>query len=98
MNDTNINRLTRRCAAWNESQKTDHTLETYDEERKSEYLRLVWWDLGWEACECKISEIAAQFRKEADDLRLIGGARALGAVIAYDDMANKLEAMFPPEP
>lgn len=89
-------RLVRRCAMWNAKQGTDHTPETYDEERNSEYLRLVWWDAGWEACEEQIRALAEKFHREADDLKLHSGQRAFGASIAYEDMAAALESMFPP--
>jgi len=52
-----LDRLVRRCAAWNKLQGTDHTPETYDEERKTEYLRLVWWDKGWEQSEIENAEL-----------------------------------------
>jgi len=89
-----LHRFVRRCADYNTLHATDYTPETYDEARTRE-PRIVAWDEGWEACETKLRAISAQFRKEADDLATFEQPRIKGAVIAYRDMADKLDAMFP---
>jgi len=97
MND-NLQRLPRRCAAWNETKGSNLTPEEHDYRRNTEYLKLAQWDAGWEACETRLRSVAAQFRKEADDLAGFEQPRVQGAVVAYRDMADKLDAMFPPDP
>jgi hypothetical protein len=89
-----LHRFVRRCADYNALHTTDYTPETYDEARTRE-PRLIAWDEGWEACEMKLRAISAQFRKEADNLATYEMPRAKGAAIAYRDMADKLDAMFP---
>ena len=88
-------RLVRRCAAYNELHATEFTPETYDEER-TRVPRLIAWDEGWEACEAAIRAVSGLLRKEADNLASFEQPRAQGAVIAYRDMSDKLDAIFPP--
>jgi len=45
-----LDRLVRRCAAYNAIHATEFTPESYDEER-TRVPRLIAWDEGWEACE-----------------------------------------------
>lgn len=89
-----LDRLVRRCADYNTRHGTDYIPETYDEAR-TRVPRVIAWDDGWETCETKLRAITAQFRKEADDLATFEQPQIKGAVIAYRDMADKLNAMFP---